>query len=57
MMQTTTTSLPIDYDDAYEYHGSTTVERTRRKQGRVVWKEWLIFDTVEEASLYFNEAH
>ncbi len=56
-MMPTTTSLPIDYDDAYEYHGSTTVERTRRQHGRVVWKEWLIFDTVEEASLYFNETH
>ncbi len=52
-----TTRFPIEYDDAYEYHGSTTIEVTRRQQGRVVWKEWLIFDSVEEARLYFNEAH
>ena len=29
-----TTRFPIEYDDAYEYHGSTTIEVTRRQQGR-----------------------
>jgi hypothetical protein len=54
-MQTAT--LPMDYDDAYEYHGSTTIEVTRHQFGRVVWKDWLIFDSVEEARTYFDEVH
>ena len=50
-------TVPSEYDDAFEYHGSTTIEVTRRHDDRVVWKEWLIFDTVEEARSYFNEVH
>ena len=46
-----------DYHDCYEYHGSTTVEITRQRGGRVIWKDWLIFDSVEEASTFYNEAH
>jgi hypothetical protein len=45
-----------DYQEAFEYHGSTTVEITRRRGGRVVWKDWLIFDSVEEAIAFYNEA-
>ena len=52
-----TAAVPMDYDDAYEYHGSTTIEVTRRLFGRVVWKDWLIFDSVEEARTYFDEVH
>jgi hypothetical protein len=52
-MQTMT--VPTDYDDAYEYLGSTTIEVTRRFFGQVVWKDWLIFDSVEEARSYFDE--
>lgn len=54
-MQTAT--VPMDYDDAYEYLGSTTIEVTRRYFGRVVWRDWLIFDSVEEARTYFDEVH
>lgn len=46
-----------DYKEAFEYHGSTTVEITRQRGGRVIWKDWLIFDSVEEASTFYNEAH
>jgi hypothetical protein len=52
-MQTMT--VPAEYDEAYEYHGSTTIEVTRRSFGRVVWRDWLIFDSVEEARSYFDE--
>jgi hypothetical protein len=45
-----------DYQEAFEYHGSTTVEITRQRDGRVIWKDWLIFDSVEEASTFYNEA-
>lgn len=44
-----------DYREAFEYHGSTTVEITRQRGGRIIWKDWLIFDSVEEASTFYNE--
>lgn len=50
-------TVPMEYDDAYEYDGSTTIEVTRRYSGRVVWKDWLIFDSIEEARTYYDEAH
>ena len=44
-----------DYHDCYEYHGSTTIELTRKQGEITVWRDWITFDTVEEAALYFNE--
>ena len=44
-----------DYQEAFEYHGSTTVEIIRQRGGRVIWKDWVIFDSVEEASSFYNE--
>jgi hypothetical protein len=44
-----------DYYDSYEYHGSTTVVVTRRQGRHTIWKDWIVFDTVEEASEYFND--
>jgi hypothetical protein len=32
------------------------VEIVRRRAGRIIWKDWLIFDSVEEASTFYNEA-
>ena len=45
-----------DYYDSYEYHGNTTIELTRRQNGMVIWRDWILFDTVEEAADYFNNA-
>jgi hypothetical protein len=42
------------YQDCYEYHGSTTIERTRKEAGRTVNREWILFDSVEEALEFFN---
>ena len=50
-----TTYRHTDFQDHYEYHGSTTIERTRKKEGLTVWRDWIIFDSVEEASQYFND--
>ena len=45
----------IDFQDHYEYHGCTTIER-KRKQGEItIWRDWIIFDSVEEAKQYFND--
>lgn len=44
-----------DFQDHYEYHGNTTIERTRKKDGLTVLRDWIIFDSVEEATQYFND--
>lgn len=52
---TTDISYP-DYYDCYEYHGNTTIELTRKQDGMIIWRDWILFDTVEEAAEYFNDA-
>jgi hypothetical protein len=42
------------YEDCYEYHGSTTIERIRKKGNKTILRDWLIFDSVEEAFDYYN---
>ena len=42
------------YDDLFEYHGSTVIEHTRTRAGEPVWRDWIVFDSVEEAADYFN---
>ena len=44
------------YDDFFEYHGNTAIEHARICAGETVWRDWIIFDTVEEAADYFNAA-
>ena len=44
-----------EYDECYEYHGNTTIELTRRQGKVTVWRDWITFDTVQEAAEYFNE--
>ena len=44
-----------EYDEFYEYHGSTTIELTRRQGEITVWRDWITFNTVQEAADYFNE--
>jgi hypothetical protein len=48
------TSYP-EYADHYEYHGCTTIEVTREQGGMIIWRDWIMFDSVEEAAEYFNE--
>jgi hypothetical protein len=43
------------YDDCFEYHGSTVIEHTRTQAGVTLRRDWIIFDTVEEAVDYFND--
>lgn len=44
-----------DFQDHYEYHGGTTIERIRKKRGLTVWRDWILFDSVKEATEYFND--
>jgi hypothetical protein len=53
--ETMTRQLASDtYDDLFEYHGNTVIEHTRTQAGEPVWRDWIVFDSVEEAADYFN---
>jgi hypothetical protein len=39
---------------SFVYHGGTTIERVRRMRGGGWSRDWLLFDSVEEAEEYFN---
>lgn len=43
-----------DYQESYEYHGNTAIERTRLQDGHIE-REWIYFDSAEEAVDFFNE--
>lgn len=52
----TLTTATHDYQDLFEYHGSTTIERIRKQNGAVIWRDWILFNSVEEAEDYLNDA-
>lgn len=44
-----------DYCHEYfEYHGSTAIVRVRKYPRNIVVREWIYFDSVEDAMEYFN---
>jgi len=43
-----------DYQEIYEYHGNTAIERTRLQNGSVQ-RDWILFDSAEEAVEFFTE--
>lgn len=53
----TSYQFDTDYQEVYEYHGSTTIEYTRCRNGRTVLREWILFDSVEEATEFFNSTY
>lgn|GEM_PF-3933522 len=50
-----TQNLDTVYSESFEYHGNTAIERIRRQDGVTVLRDWLLFDTVEEAETYFHD--
>lgn len=38
----------------FEYHGNTAIERIRKQKGKVR-RDWLYFDSAEEAVTFFHE--
>ena len=42
------------YTDAYEYHGNNEILRIRKQYGTIVRKDWIVFDSPEEAMEHFN---
>ncbi len=48
----------IAYSDCLDYlvyHGNTAIERIRTRAGATVLRDWIYFDSVEEAQTYFND--
>ena len=44
-----------DYQNCYEYHGNTSVEITRKQDGFTIKRDWILFDSVEEAQDFFYD--
>ena len=44
-----------DYQCCYEYHGNTSVEITRKQDGITIERDWILFDSVEEAQEFFYD--
>ena len=44
-----------DYLNCYEYHGNTSVEITRKQDGVTIKRDWILFDSVEEAQEFFHD--
>ena len=47
--------MECDYQEFYEYHGNTEIERIRKQANRTVLRDWIVFDSVDEAMTYFND--
>lgn len=50
-METQTTA----FQEYFEYHGNTAVEMTRKEFGYVIKRDWILFDTVEEAQSFYYD--
>lgn len=44
-----------DYQNYYEYHGNTMIEIVRKRGGITIERDWILFDSVEEAQEYFYD--
>lgn len=44
----------LDQESLYEYHGNTEVEVITKQDGVTIRRDWLIFNSVEEALDFFN---
>jgi hypothetical protein len=42
------------YSDFYEYYGNTEILRIRKQYGTIIRKDWIVFDSPDEAMDYFN---
>lgn len=43
-----------NYHEFYEYHGNTAIEHIRKLANNTISRDWIIFDSVEEAVEFFN---
>jgi len=42
------------YSDVFEYIGNTEILRIRKQYGTTIRKDWLVFNSQDEAMDYFN---
>ena len=42
------------YKDVFEYHGNTEILRIRKRDGTIIRKDWLVFNSPHEAMDHFN---
>jgi len=43
-----------EFRDLFQYDGSNEIERIRIKEGRTVRRDWFVFESVDEASIFFE---
>ena len=44
-----------EYQEIFEYHGNTAVERVRKRGDSILLRDWILFDSVEEAEAFFHD--
>jgi hypothetical protein len=44
-----------DYHESFEYHGNTAVEVNLKKNGVTIKRDWLFFNSVQEAQDFYYE--
>jgi hypothetical protein len=48
-------ALTRDVRDCFEYYGHTAVTHLRKRGRRTVWREWVLFDSVDEAREFYHQ--
>ncbi len=43
-----------NHHEFFEYHGNTMVVRIKKGAGNIISRDWILFDSVEEAQDFFN---
>ena len=43
------------YYEYFEYYGSTAIKRIKKRGRKIISREWILFDSIEEAREFFNE--
>ena len=51
----TQAEMTAEYQELYEYHGNTSVERVRKRGDCILRRDWILFDSVEEAESFFHD--
>lgn len=44
-----------DYHESFEYHGNTAVEVNLKKNGVTIKRDWIFFNSVQEAQDFFYD--
>ena len=44
-----------EYRDLFEYYGNNEIERIRIKNGRMIRRDWFVFESENDASAFFRE--